>query len=293
MKIANITINNGKTFIIAEIGQNHNGSMEIAKKLIDVAHIAGVDAVKFCKRSEKSILSSARFERPYDNPNSFGKTYKEHRMALELTIEQHQELAIYAKTKSLVYFASVCDLDMVFPMSEFMPCFKVASRDLTNLPLLLDMRATGKPILLSTGMSTIKEVRAVVNRLGSNLALLICTSQYPTTPENVKLAWIDVLRQSFSPLPIGWSDHTIGISIPVVAIAKGACIVEKHITLDRTMKGTDHVGSLEPQGLLKLVRNIREVELGMVSRPYFLPCEEEAKEKLRVLEGRDLLGPLD
>jgi N-acetylneuraminate synthase/N,N'-diacetyllegionaminate synthase len=253
-------------FIVAEAGQNHNGELEIAKQLIDLAAQAGADAVKFVKRTIEDIFTKKALESPYVGPNSFGDTYGEHRRKLELTAEQHFELAEYCRQKDIICFATPTDAKAVDLLEEIgVPLYKIASRDLINLPLLEYVAQKGKPVLLSTGMSTMEDIEeAVQTILGHNeeLVLMHCTSEYPCPYEHVNLGMIETLRKKFN-LNIGFSGHTIGIAVPVVAVALGAVVVEKHITLARHMKGTDHAVSLEPQGLSRVVRDIRNMEKAM------------------------------
>ena len=251
------------TFIVAEIGQNHNGDINIAKQLINVAEKAGVDAVKFVKRDIPSELTKEQYNKPYDNPNSFGKTYGKHREFLELSVAQHKELKEYANSKGLIYFSSACDIKSVNDMESInVPAYKIASRDLTNIPLIEYIAKTGKPMILSTGMAILEDIDDAVRTIRKyhdKFALLHCTSEYPTPYEHVNLRRIFTLKERYKCL-VGSSDHTIGIMIPVAAVALGAKIIEKHITLHRYMKGTDHAGSLEPEGISKVVRDIRNFE---------------------------------
>jgi len=298
MQLANTKLGQGKTYLVAEIGQNHNGDINLAKKLIDMAAmpiydgsewLPGVDAVKFCKRSELVIKATKEFNRPYDNPNSYGKTYREHRLALEFDIGEHRELKSYAEAKGLTYFCSVTDIESVNEMEALnVPFYKVASRDLTNKPLLERLKDTEKPVILSAGMSTAREVLEAVTILEDNYALLICTSEYPTEYSNVKLDHLKAfVNHSY---PVGWSDHTKGIAMSVVAVGLGACIVEKHVTLDRSMRGSDHAGALEPAGLWKMVRDIRNLEKALKHKPFYLAAEGVARDTLRRAEGRDYFG---
>ena len=261
------------TFIVAEIGQNHNGDMNIARQLIDVAKEAGVDAVKFVKRDIESELTREQYNKPYDNPNSFGETYGKHREYLELSVEQHRELKEYANSKGLIYFSSACDIKSVNDMEEIgVPAYKIASRDLTNIPLIEYIAKIGKPMILSTGMATLEDIDDAVNTIRkyhNDFALLHCTSEYPTPYEHVNLRRIFTLKKRYDCI-VGASDHTIGIMIPVVAVALGAKIIEKHITLHRYMKGTDHAGSLEPDGIKRVVRDIRNFEKALGSDKFEL-----------------------
>ena len=251
------------TFVIAEIGQNHNGSVDIAKQLIDVAAMHQADAVKSCKRDLACELTEEAWNRPYEGPQSFGRTYGEHRQALELSPEQHAELMAYCKSKGMEYFCSACDAPSVDVMEQIgVNLYKVASRDLTNLPLIEAMAQTGKPIILAAGMATEEDVAdaiITIRKHHNQVVVLQCTSEYPTPYEDCNLLAMHTIRRKFNVLT-GLSDHTIGIMTSSVAAALGACAIEKHLTLARYMKGTDHACSLEPDGLRRIVRDIRNCE---------------------------------
>ena len=264
IKISNRLIGQGEpAFIVAEIGQNHNGDMKIAKGLIDQSASDGVDAVKFCKRDIKSDLTKGKYNSPYLTVNSFGKTYGEHREFLELSKEQHLELKEYAESKGLFYFASVCDFKSADEMDEIgILMFKIASRDLTNKPLVEHVAKKQKPIFLSTGMSSIFEIEKAINlirKYHNQIIIFQCTSEYPAKYEDINLNVISSLKDKFN-LNIGMSDHSSGIMVACAAVAMGACAVEKHVTLDRSMKGTDHQASLDPPGMARLVEWIRNFE---------------------------------
>jgi len=250
-------------FIIAEIGQNHNGSMDIAKKLIDQAAHDKVDAVKFCKRHIPSDLTKEKYNQPYLNPNSFGETYGKHREFLELSKEQYKELKQYAESKGLIFFASVCDIQSADDLDEIgVEMFKVASRDLTNKPLIEHLAKKGKPIFLSTGMSDLKDIERTVNLIReyhNKILLFHCTSEYPCPYDHLNLKALISLKNKFN-LNVGMSDHSIGIMAACAAAVMGAVAVEKHVTLDRHMKGTDHIGALDPPGMERLVVWIRNYE---------------------------------
>ncbi len=263
------------TYIIGEIGQNHNGEVEIAKKLIDVVtepvidHLFGqklmpMNAVKMTRRDLKEELSASEMHRPYENPNSFGKTYGEHRAFLELNDEQHFEVFKYAKSKGLEVVETLCAKGCLSMLRLFTPDrLKVASRDLTNLPLLEAMAETQIPIILSTGMTGKKELDdalEIITKYHSNISILHCLSQYPSEYQNINLLSIQFLKEHYPQYTIGYSDHSIGILMPAVAVGMGAEIIEKHITPDRNMKGTDHRGSLEPEGIWRMMRDIRNTE---------------------------------
>ena len=284
------------TYIIGEIGQNHNGSVDLAKVIIDLASreikddvfgntLRGMDAVKLTKRDLTQELSQSQMNRIYDSPNSFGKTYGEHRAKLELSNEEHFEVYKYAKAKGLGFVETLCAIGCLSMLKLFTPDkLKVASRDLTNLPLLAALAETEVPMIISTGMSGKKELDEAIDTITkyhSNLSILHCVSQYPTAPKNVNLNTIKYLLNNYGTYVIGYSDHTIGISAPVAAVAMGAKIIEKHITLDRRMKGTDQAGSLGPDGVYRIVRDIRILDKSMGVEDIFMSSDTaSAKEKL-------------
>lgn len=262
-------------YIIGEIGQNHNGSVDIAKLIVELIarpvkeevfgfDLKPMDAVKLTKRDLSEELTVSQMNRPYDNPNSFGKTYGEHRAFLELSDEEHFEVYKYAKSLGLDFVETLCATGCLSIFKLFTPDkLKVASRDLTNLPLLAALAETKLPIILSTGMAGVKELDdalAVISRYHSDISILHCVSQYPTHPENLNLNTIRYLKKHYGQYTIGFSDHTIGISAPSVAVGMGAEIIEKHVTIDRRMKGTDQAGSLGPDGVNRMVRDIRITE---------------------------------
>ena len=284
------------TYIIGEIGQNHNGSVALAKLIIDLVSreikdevfdnvLKGMDAVKLTKRDLNQELSASQMNRIYDNPNSFGSTYGKHRAALELSDEQHFEVYKHAKEKGLDFVETLCAVGCLNMLKLFTPDkLKVASRDLTNLPLIAALAETNIPIIISTGMAGKKELDdaiQIITKYHSNVSILHCVSQYPTKPKNVNLNTISYLLNNYKDYVIGYSDHTIGISTPIAAVAMGAKIIEKHITLDRRMKGTDQAGSLGPDGVYRMVRDIRILDKSMGSEDIFIvPDTAAAKEKL-------------
>lgn len=295
-----------ETYLIGEIGQNHNGSVDIAKLIVDgIARpvkeelfgltLKGMDAVKLTKRDLKEELSDSQMLRPYENPNSFGKTYGEHREFLELSDEQHYEVYQYAKSYGLDFVETLCAIGCLSIFKYFTPDFlKVASRDLTNLPLLNALAETKVPIILSTGMAGRKELDEaleVISKHHNEISILHCVSQYPTEPKNTNLNTIKYLQKNYSAYRIGYSDHTIGIATPVAAAAMGAEIIEKHITLDRRMKGTDQKGSLGPDGVNRMVRDIRLLDMSMGKEDIFVAeGVDVAREKLErsVASNRDI-----
>lgn len=266
------------TYIIGEIGQNHNGSIDLAKLIVELVSrpiiedafgldLKAMDAVKMTKRDLKEELAESQMNRIYDNPNSFGRTYGEHRAFLELDDKDHFEVYKYAKSLGLDFVETLCAKGCLSMLKLFTPDkLKVASRDLTNLPLLSALAETKIPIILSTGMAGKKELDDALNtitRYHNDISILHCVSQYPTHPDNLNLNTITYLKKNYGQYCIGFSDHTIGISAPVAAVAMGAEIIEKHVTIDRRMKGTDQRGSLGPDGVNRMVRDIRLLERSM------------------------------
>jgi len=258
---------NSPAFIIAEIGINHQGNIDIAKKLILQAKGSGADAVKFQKRSISRILTKEGLEMPYENRNSFGKTYGEHKKKLELTEDEYRELKLFTDNQGLYFSASGWDEESIdFLLDIDVPFFKMASADLSNFPLLKHTAKTGKPMILSTGMANMDLVKNAVELIAEynkNVAIMQCTSTYPTNFKEINLNVIKTYQKEFKKFVIGYSGHELGIAIPSVAVALGARIIERHFTLDRTMKGGDHAASLEPHGFSKMVRDIRHIEDAM------------------------------
>ena len=252
------------TYVIAEIGLNHNGDVELAKQLIDVAADAGADAVKFQKRTPE--ISTPEHMRDTLRETPWGTmTYLQYRYRVEFTREQYIEVADHAVLRGLDWFASPWDIPSVHFLEELnVVAHKVASASVTDIPLLVAIRDTGKPVILSTGMSTIEQIDAAIDVLGTDrLVLLHATSTYPMEPEEANLRVIPVLRDRYPGVAVGYSGHERGLQISVAAVALGAVAVERHITLDRTMWGSDHAASLEPTGLQHLVRDIRIIETAM------------------------------
>ncbi len=270
--------------MIAEVGQNHNGDMDVARELIDNIAFHKADAVKLCKRHIRSEMTDAMYRQPYYGPQSFGETYGQHREALELSQQQYAQLKVYAEDKGSIFFATACDVRSVDDLEQVgVPLYKVASRDLTNLPLLQYIARTGKPVILSCGMDSSAEIKQAIDTVRKHhnrIVLLQCTSSYPTPYKDVNIRAMHTLRKEFDVL-VGMSDHTIGIMVPVAAAALGAVVVEKHVTMARHMKGTDHGCSLEPDGLRRYVRDIRNMELALGNGQKHIPeVIAEAKAKL-------------
>jgi N-acetylneuraminate synthase len=248
-------------YIIAEIGINHNGSVELAKELIDGACYSGCDAVKFQKRTPELCVPKAQWDIERDTP--WGRmSYIEYRRKVEFGFEEYFEIDEYCRRKGIDWFASPWDETAVDFMEKFKPViYKVASAALTDFPLLNKIRNTGRPIILSTGMSTMREIETAVDFIGTgNLLLAQSTSTYPCRLEELNLNVITTFREKFPGVPIGYSGHETGLAPTLAAVALGASFIERHITLDRALWGTDQAASVEIVGLERLVRDIRDIE---------------------------------
>lgn len=270
-------------YVIAEIGLNHNGDVEIAKRLIDVAAQSGAQAVKFQKRTPEISTPDHMKSVPRETP--WGTmTYLDYRYRVEFTRDQYVEIGDHATLLGLDWFASPWDEPSVVFLEDLnVVAHKVASASVTDVSMLRALSATGKPIILSTGMSTIEQIDAAVDAIGTeNLVVLHATSTYPLPPEEANLRMITTLQERYPGVPIGYSGHERGLQLSIAAVALGACVVERHITLDRTMWGSDHAASLEPGGFEHLVRDIRIVSQGLgdgIKRIY--PGEHAPLAKLR------------
>jgi sialic acid synthase len=247
-------------FIIAEVGHNHQGSLESAIKLIRAAAASGVSAVKLQKRSNKTLFTPKLFDSAYNSENAFGPTYGLHREFLEFGLDEYQQCMTEAKKLNISFFATAFDFESADFLHELgMPIFKIASGDLRTLPLLKYVAKFNKPIIISTGGATFENIDAAVQTIRvfhNQIAILQCTASYPASYEQLNLKVIQRLREIYPENVIGYSGHENGIAMPVVAYTLGARIIEKHFTLNRTMKGTDHAFSLEPQGMQKMVRDL-------------------------------------
>lgn len=248
-------------YVIAEIGLNHNGDVDIAKKLIDVAARAGADAVKFQKRTPEISTPEHMRDVPRETPWGV-MSYLDYRRRVEFGREEYVEIGDHATMLGLDWFASPWDVPSVAFLEDLnVVAHKVASASLTDTELLVALRETGKPIILSTGMSTIEQIDRALDTLGTDRVVLMhATSTYPLEPEEANLRVIATLRDRYPGVPVGYSGHERGLQISLAAVAIGAVAVERHITLDRTMWGSDHAASLEPTGLEHLVRDIRVIE---------------------------------
>jgi len=282
-------------YVIAEIGHNHQGEVEKAKALIHAAKECGVDAVKLQKRDNRRLFTRAFYDSPYDNENSFGKTYGEHREALELEKSDWFELSRYSQEEGVAFVAAAFDEPSADLLAELdVDAFKFASGDLLNVPFLRYVAAVGKPMFLSTGGGTVEDIDRAVEAilpLNAQLCVLHCTASYPADIEDLNLSVITALRERYPELVIGLSDHHNGIAMAPVAYMLGARAFEKHFTLNHAWKGTDHAYSLMPDGMRRFVRDLQRVPTALgdgVKRR--LPSEERPLEKMgkKLVAARDL-----
>jgi N-acetylneuraminate synthase len=262
VKIGNKKIGDGNpVYVIAEIGINHNGSAEIARKMIDGAIFAGADAVKFQKRTPEICVPEDQWMIERDTP--WGRmTYIDYKRKTEFNMKQYFEIDLYCRQKGVDWFASCWDIPSVDFIEQFdPPVYKVASACITDADLLLKLKETGKPVIISTGMSTIDEIVNAVKTFGEeNLLIAHATSTYPCKPNELNLKMISTLKNMFPGIPVGYSGHEVGLATTWAAVALGACFIERHITLDRTMWGTDQAASVEIMGLYKLINDTRDIE---------------------------------
>ena len=248
-------------YVIAEIGINHNGSIALAKKLIDGAVFAGCDAVKFQKRTPELCVPQDQWNLERDTP--WGRiTYLEYKHKIEFGFSEYEQIDYYCREKGIDWFVSAWDEESVDFVEQFNPiAYKIASATLTDEDLLLKVKRTNKPVMLSTGMSTMDEIDEAVNLIGkSQLMLAQSTSCYPCKENELNLKMIETYKHIYSTIPIGYSGHETGLAPTLAAVALGATFVERHITLDRAMWGTDQAASVEVHGMMQLVKNIRDIE---------------------------------
>jgi N-acetylneuraminate synthase/sialic acid synthase len=285
----------GDAYVIAEVGHNHQGSLIKAIDLLRAAKDSGADAVKLQKRDNPTLYTRAMFEQPYDHENSFGRTYGEHREALELSDKDWFELMHQAREIGITLFGTTFDPPSADFLAEIgVPAFKIASADLVNTPLLRQVASYGRPIFLSTGGGTMEDVERAVDAIlpiNPQLCVMQCTAAYPAEAEDLNLRVISVLRDRYPELVIGLSDHQDGYTMSLLGYMLGARVIEKHFTLSHGWKGTDHAFSLMPDGLRRLVRDLRRAPLALgdgVKRP--LACEEGPIRKMgkQLVASRDL-----
>lgn len=282
VRVGQRTVGSGQpVFVVAEIGINHNGDVTLAKQLVDAAVAAGCDAVKFQKRTIELVYTAEELSAPRASP--FGATNGDLKRGLELNYDEYVELDRHCRRAGILWFASCWDRQAVDFIEAFAPpCHKIASACLTDDNLLRDIRATGRPVVVSTGMSSEAQIDHAVGVLeGASLVLLHCTSAYPSPVEDLNLRVIPWLAGRYG-VPAGYSGHEVGFSTTLAAVALGACLVERHVTLDRAMWGSDQAASVEGQGLARLVRDIRAITRALgdgVKRVY--DSESPARDKLR------------
>lgn len=282
-------------FVIAEVGHNHGGNVETCKQLFQAAKYAGVSAVKLQKRDNRTLYTREFYNSAYNSENAFGPTYGSHREALEFDEAEYRDLKAFAESLNLIFFATPFD----FPSVDFLerlnvPCYKVASGDTTNIPLLRHVAQTGKPMFISTGAATLDDVRRAfdaVMPLNEQVAILQCTAEYPADHRDMNLSVVQTYLREFPETVVGLSDHDNGIAMALVAYVLGARVLEKHITLNRAWRGTDHAFSLEPEGMRKLVRDVRRAAIAMgdgVKRVYDKEQPARVKMAKKIVAARDL-----
>ena len=268
LNIENTIINDDSDcYVIAEIGHNHQGSLEKAKNLIKAAHECGANAVKLQKRDNKNLFTKVMYNKPYDNPNSYGATYGEHREFLEFGKAEYLELQAYSKELGITFFATPFDFNSADFLEELdMPIYKIASGDLKSIPLIKHVASFGKPIIVSTGGGSMEDVQRVydaVMPINPQLCIMQCTASYPCEFELLNLRVIETFRKAFPDIVVGLSSHDNGIAMGPVAYMLGARMIEKHFTLNRAWKGTDHGFSLEDSGLSRLVRDLQRTRVAL------------------------------
>jgi len=290
IKIGNKAVGDGHpAYVIAEIGINHNGDLGIAKQMIDAAVHAGADAVKFQKRTPEVATPLEQQNQMRETPWGY-ISYLEYRYKVEFNEEQYCEIDKYCREKGIAWMVSVWDEPSVDFMQEFdTPAYKIPSASLTDVKLIRKARATGKPLILSSGMSTMDQIRKGVEIADeANLTLMHCTSTYPCEPQELNLRMVETLRREFPNIPIGYSGHEVGLVPSAVAVALGACMVERHLTLDRAMWGSDQAASVEPGGFERLVKYLRVTEASLgdgVKKVY--ESEKGSLKRLRRVTGED------
>lgn len=289
----NIPFTNSHAFIIAEAGVNHNGKIKIAKKLVDAAKEFKSDAIKFQTFKTEELLIEDAEKADYQKENSQEKTQYEMLKNLELSSDEFQEIANYTLKKDLIFLSSPFDKESTNLLNDLgIPLFKIASGEITNFPLLKHIAKKGKPVILSTGMSTLGEIDEAINlieKYNPQITLMHCVTSYPAKIEDTNLNVIKTLKSAFKK-PVGFSDHSIGIEIPIAAVALGSSVIEKHFTLDKNLSGPDHKASLEPHEFAKMVNSIRNVEKGLgngIKKP------TAAENKIKEVARRSIVAKID
>ena len=286
IKLENKTVEKDQpSLIIAEAGVNHNGSLDLAKKLINAAKESGADAVKFQTFKTADLVTKNAEKAEYQKDTTTENSQYDMIKKLELSDDDFKELAKYADKKDIIFLSSPFDFESVDLLDEIsVPAFKLGSGEITNFPLLEHVASKGRPVILSTGMATMDEIEEAVNFLHNktnDLILMHCITSYPAKIENVNLKFIETLRSTFK-LPVGFSDHTLGIEMPIAAVARGCCVIEKHFTLNKNLEGPDHKASLEPSEFKKMVLSIRNVEKGIGTGIKELTPEEKEIKKIEI-----------
>lgn len=282
-------------FIIAEVGHNHQGDLEKCKEIFRKAKEAGCSAVKLQKRDNKTLFTKAMYDSPYHSENAFGPTYGTHREALEFGRDEYNELKNFTRELEVSFFATAFDFRSADFLAELdVPAFKIASGDLKSIPLLRYVAKFGKPMIVSTGGGSLDDIHRAYDAImpiNTQLCVLQCTAAYPVDAEQMNLRVITMLREKFRDIVIGLSDHQNGIALAPVAYALGARVIEKHFTLNRAWKGTDHAFSLEPVGLTKLVRDLQRTRVGLgdgIKRPYENELKPMLKMAKKLVAAKDL-----
>jgi len=285
----------GECYVIAEIGHNHQGNLKMAKEMFAAAKDCGASAVKLQKRDNRFLYTRDMYNRSYDNENSYGATYGQHREALEFGREEYVELKRYAKELNITFFATAFDFRSADFLADLdMPAFKIASGDLNNIPLLRYVSSFQKPMIVSTGGATMEDVERAyeaIRQINPHFAILQCTSGYPCSFDEMNLRVITTYRERFPDVVIGLSGHDNGIAMELAAYMLGAQIVEKHFTLNRSLKGTDQAFSLERPGMQRLVRDLSRVRVAMgdgIKRPYASEAAPLMKMAKKLVAARDL-----
>jgi N-acetylneuraminate synthase/sialic acid synthase len=286
---------NGDCFVIAEIGHNHQGSLETCMEMFKEARDCGASAVKLQKRNNRALYTEAGYNKPYDNPNSYGATYGEHREALEFGWDEYKTLGDYARELGITLFSTAFDFDSADFLAKLdIEAFKIASGDLKNIPLLKHIAGFQKPMIMSTGGGTMEDVNRAydaVMPINQQLCILQCTAGYPAAFEELNLRVISTFRERFPNTVVGLSSHDNGIAMAVAAYMLGARVIEKHFTLNHTWKGTDHAFSLEPIGFRKMVRDLQRCRVAMgdgVKRTYDSEVNPLIKMGKKLVAARDL-----
>jgi sialic acid synthase len=295
-RIGNKTVTeDGPSYVIAEVGHNHQGELEKCKAIFKAAADAGADAVKIQKRDNHALFTREMYDSHYDSENAYAATYGEHREVLEFTDDQYRELKAYCENIGILFFSTAFDAPSAdFLASLDMPAYKIASGDLVNIPLLKKVAALGKPMIISSGGGTLEDVRRAYDAImpiNRNLCIMQCTSGYPPPHEELNLKVIETYRENFPGVIIGFSSHDSGVAMPLVGYMFGARVFEKHFTLNRAWKGTDQAFSLEPAGLRRVVRDLERTRVAIgdgVKKPYASETGPLNKMVKRVVASRDL-----